>query len=183
MSNGDDAFDGGGDAHFDGDACDDAGGADDGVYEHGGIGDIQSNNTPIVEAGGLKIVTLRGVIAFLAVGGWTAFGLFADIGYWSIAAGFVAGAAVAVLFAVLMRALMKLEGRGNLNFNNALGATGTVYLNIPPKRMGTGKIVVLLQERLIDCDAMTDDVNKIENGAAVKITDVLDQNIFIVERI
>lgn len=184
MSNDTDAFDGGGDAHFDGDGCDDASGVDGGVYgDHDGIGDIQSNNTSIVEAGGLKIVTIRGVIAFLAVGGWTAFGLFANIGYWSILVGAAAGAAVAVLLAVLMRGLMKLEGQGNLNFNKALGATGTVYLNIPPERNGTGKITVMLQERLIDCDAMTDDKNKIENGAIIKIVDVLEQNIFIVERV
>jgi membrane protein implicated in regulation of membrane protease activity len=184
MSNDGGAFDGGGDAHFDGDGCGDASGADGGVYDgHDGIGDIQSNNTSIVEAGGLKIVTIRGIVAFLAVGGWTGFGLFANIGYWSILAGFVAGAAVAVLLAFLMQALMKLEDRGNLNYNRAIGATGTVYLNIPPERIGTGKITVMLQGRLIDGDAMTDDKGRIENGAVIKIVDVLDQNIFIVERV
>ncbi|MDR2090866.1 MAG: hypothetical protein LBP62_04350 [Clostridiales bacterium] len=180
-ANGGDSFDGGGGAHFEGDACG-VDGADIGG-DHDGIGDIPSNNTPIVEAGGLKIITIRGVIAFLAVGGWTAFGLFSDIGYWSVLAGSAAGAAVAVLLAVLMRALMKLETAGNLDFHKALGATGTVYLNIPPERKGTGKVTVMLQERLVDCDAMTDDENKIEDGALIKIVGVLERNIFIVEKI
>jgi hypothetical protein len=184
MSNDGDAFDGGGDAHFEGDGCGDASGVDGGVYgDHDGIGDVPSNNTSVVEAGGLKIVTIRGVIAFLAVGGWTAFGLFANIGYWSILVGAGAGAAVALLLAVLMRSLMKLEARGNLDFHKAVGATGTVYLNIPPERSGTGKITVMLQERLVDCDAMTDEKEKIQDGAVVKIVSVLEQNIFIVERV
>ncbi|MDR2047099.1 MAG: hypothetical protein LBP79_04265 [Clostridiales bacterium] len=178
MSNGSDAFDGGSDAHFDGDAC--ADGTDAG---YDGIGDIQSNSTSVVEASGLKVLTIRGAVAFLAVGGWTAFGLFGAVSYWSLLIGAAAGALTALLLAVLMRAILRLEGRGNISFNRAVGATGVVYLSIPQKRTGAGKITVMIQERLVECSAMTDAEEKIEDGAIIKIVALADTNTFLVERI
>ncbi|MDR1939218.1 MAG: hypothetical protein LBQ40_00275 [Clostridiales bacterium] len=168
MGNSGDAFDGGadGDVGGDGDVA----------------SDIQSNSTSFVEIGGLKIVTVRGVIAFFAVGGWLAFGLFASVGYWSLLIGAAGGGAFAVLLAFLMRALIGLEGKGNLEFKKAVGATGTVYLNIPEKRSGAGKIMVMIQERLVECEAMTDG-EKLCDGTVIKIIGMVDGNTFLVERV
>ncbi|MDR1906352.1 MAG: hypothetical protein LBQ27_05550 [Clostridiales bacterium] len=145
--------------------------------------DIPSNSTSPIELGGLKIFTIRGIIAFFAAGGWVAFGTFDGLSYWSFALGAAAGAAVTVALAFLMNAVMKLEKSGNILYDKAIGATGTVYLNIPPKRSGTGKITVMIQQHLAECEAVTDDTEKIETGAVIKVTAMIDANTFLVERI
>ncbi|MDR3264022.1 MAG: hypothetical protein LBT30_06925 [Clostridiales bacterium] len=194
MSDSADAFDGGGDAHFDGDACTGSSGAGGGDAHFDGAGgesfdghgegaaDIHSNNTSVVEIGGLKVLTIRGIISFFAVGGWAAFGFYGIIGLWSLLVGVATGAAAAFLLALLMKEMMKLEKRGNIVFNKAIGVTGTVYLNIPAKRSGKGKISVIIQERLVECDAMTDG-EKIETGAVIKVNGLVDGNTFLVEQI
>ncbi|MDR3293613.1 MAG: hypothetical protein LBT20_05875 [Clostridiales bacterium] len=179
-----DSFDGGGEFHFDGDACTDATGADGDFSGHDGDGvdDIQSNENSITTIGGLKIVTVRGIIAFFAVGGWTAFALFDDIGYFSLLAGAAAGIATAVVIALILREMMKLERSGTLSYKKSVGSTATVYLGIPPKREGEGKINLIIQGRYMDCSAVTDEREKIEVGATVKIIGLKDENTFIVER-
>ena len=168
-------FDGAGDGHLDG---------SDGHYDGDGCSapsDIQSNQTSAIEIGGLKIVTVRGIVSFFAVGGWTAFLLYGVVGLWSLLIGAGAGAAVAVLLAFLMKSLMKLEGRGNISFPKAVGTVGTVYLTIPAARGGVGKITVMISERLVECEAMTDG-GKIETGAVITVKGMVDPCIFLVER-
>ena len=98
-----------------------------------------------------------------------------------------AGAAtlVGVLFTLvvfyLMRFLYSLQHSGTLDYQNAVGEIGTVYLPIPAAMGGNGKVQVTVQGRLRVVTALTRSQARLENQARVRIVDVLDENSLVVE--
>ncbi len=66
-----------------------------------------------------------------------------------------AGAGAMLLVAALMRALSKLRAEGTLRIDRAVGKGGTVYLPIPGQKAGTGKVLLNLQNRTVECQAIT----------------------------
>lgn len=64
---------------------------------------------------------------------------------------------------------------------NAVGLSGTVYLTIPPARSETGKVTLLLQERLTQIDAVTDCETPIKTGAEVVVVGVSGKTTLIVQ--
>lgn len=74
----------------------------------------------------------------------------------------------------------KLTESGTLNLNNAVGKVGTVYLTIPAKRGGLGKVQVKVQG-LQTLDAFTDNAENIKTGALVEITEIINDEILLVK--
>jgi len=149
-------------------------------------GDIdvdEINDEPFYAFSGLKIITIRGVLAFLAIGGWTAFSL-GDVIHPLLAAlcGILAGSLAAYLLAIGLRAAMKLESEGNVDLKNAVGKIATVYIRIPKDHAGQGKVTVTAQERFIEADAVTDDHEDLITGTSVEIIGVEDETILVVRK-
>ena len=133
-------------------------------------------------ADGLRLFTVRGIVAMLAIGGWTGVAL-CDAGVGSIlssAIAIIAGLAALFLAAYVIKLSLKLQDDGNFNIKNAVAHTATVYIPIPPSREGTGKITMNLQERFVELDAMTDHSEKLPTGAMVQVVSVTDKNEVIV---
>ncbi|MGE4548786.1 MAG: hypothetical protein AB7C89_04425 [Intestinibacillus sp.] len=134
------------------------------------------------DAAGVRLFTVRGFVAFFAVGGW--------LGVALLDAAVPVGAAVllallggcAALFAVayLMKWSLRLQESGALQLREAITRTGTVYIPIPPARSGLGKITLTLQSQLLELDAMTDDGTTLPTGAAVQVVGLFAGNILIV---
>ena len=145
------------------------------------IPDSDIGDVDIVNVFGLKLLTIRNIIAFFAIGGWTCVALYsATSSYpWAIIVGIIAGFVTMVLFSLGMRAMMRLQNDGTKDIKNAIGKTASVYLTIPGNKNGTGKINVVIQETLIECDAMTSDENAILTGEQVIITDVEDNCVIV----
>jgi membrane protein implicated in regulation of membrane protease activity len=57
---------------------------------------------------------------------------------------------------VLLRKIRQFESSGNLDYDNAIGKTGVVYLSIPANEQTGGQIQIHFQGRLITTDARTD---------------------------
>lgn len=143
--------------------------------------DIQPES--LANIGGLKVFTLRGTLVFFSVGGWVAFIL--DDGMkavWAGLLGIVAGAIGAFLMALALRAAMKLESVGNLDYHNAIGKNGSVYIRVPKKRSGKGKVNVTFQGRFMEMDAVTDDEEDIHSGLEIEVTGVLNESTVIVSK-
>jgi len=120
---------------------------------------------------GLRLFTLQGIVAFFALGGWVGIALV-DFGLSAPLAAFlalVAGTLSLFLVAWLLRLMLGLQSSGNLDISNAIGLVGEVYLHIPGDQKGFGKVTLLLQERSIELDAMTDDADDIATGAQVQV--------------
>lgn len=141
------------------------------------------NTEGFLSLGGMRLFTLRGALAFLAVGSWLAMALSYTMNpYLALLIGVLGGALVAFLIALGFHFALKLQASGNINFKKAVGMVGTVYLRIPPGRSGKGKINLTLQERFVDVDAVTDDDEMIETGLPIEVIAVEEDNTMVVRR-
>jgi hypothetical protein len=92
------------------------------------------------------------------------------------AAGF--GAMYAVYF--MLTAMRSLHAEGTARVHRALGKEATVYLHIPGRGKGHGKIQINLQNRTMEYLAQTAG-DPIPTGAAVVVTEVLGSDVVQVE--
>lgn len=147
------------------------------------ISDIDSiNDEPITYISGLKILSLRSVLTFLSIGGWMAYILDSSLPSWLAGLiGVFSGAVAAFLVALAFKASLKLENEGNIDYVNSLGKFGTVYLRIPPKRTGKGKVNVVVQGKLVEIDAVTDEDEVIATGSNIIVVDLLNDTTVIVK--
>lgn len=140
------------------------------------------NDDPISGIAGLKVLTLRGVLVFIAMGSWTAFLLVDGLDIWlALLIGVIVGVIAAYLQAIAFRATLKLESVGNIDYENAIGKTGTVYIRIPKKRSGKGKISLIIQDRLVEVDAVTEEDNDLLPKASIEVVGLLDSATLIVK--
>ena len=133
---------------------------------------------------GLKLFTLRGIVAFLAVCGWGGLWLL-RMGMHPIFAVFLAiamGFWAMLLMALFLRVALKLQDDGTLDFRNALGTAGTVYLTIPARRAGEGKVHVVVQDQLRELEAVTDDEAPIPTGTEIVVVGLSGGNTLVVCR-
>jgi len=80
-----------------------------------------------------------------------------------------------------MRFLYGLQHSGTLDYHNAIGEIGTVYLPIPAAMGGNGRVQVTVQGRLRVVTALTRHPARLENQSRVRVVDVLDENSLVVE--
>lgn len=122
-------------------------------------------------AAGFRFFTVRGIVAFFCVFGWVGYLLggsslpVALSILISVASGLLAMLAIGLMF----YAVRRLQDSGNLRFSNAVGRTAQVYIPIPAKREGRGKVMVLVQERLVEAEAITDEETRLKTGETVQV--------------
>ena len=159
-------------------------GADNDSFEADIETDVDTiNDEPLSSLGGLKLFTVRGVLAFISVGAWTAHG-FGGIVQPLLASlfGIIAGAIASYLMALAFRASMKLESVGNLDYKNAIGKKGNVYIRVPANRQGTGKVTITFQERYVEIDAITDDTEDLSTGMIAEVIGMENETTLIVKK-
>ena len=151
----------------------------------GGDGDVDVDDISDIDAEaseGLSLIRVRGIVAFFSVGGWA--GLVCDTGELpvviSVLIATAAGLAAMIGVALLFKSIMKLQTSGNIVIANAVGKTATVYIPIPPRKEGRGKVTVLVQNRFVELEAMTEDERCLETNETVTICAVADTGTVIV---
>lgn len=161
------------------------GGHEDAFEPDGDVDSVDTiNDEGIGSISGLKLISLRTIIVFLAIGSWMAFAMcpvFPTMQWLAVIIGAVVGIAAAVAFAFIMRAFLKLQSAGNIEAANCKGHIAEVYLTIPAARNGYGKVQVIVQERLTEFDAVTDSDGDLRTGTQVKIIDNVNQGVLLVE--
>lgn len=80
----------------------------------------------------------------------------------------------------MMQSLYKLRADGTTRIERALGQAGTVYLRIPAKRSGAGKVHIVLQGRTLELQAMTDG-DLLPNGTTIVVKEILGADLVAVE--
>lgn len=131
---------------------------------------------------GLSLFTIRGLVAFFAIGGWTGLALLKHMdSVLAVVIAVLAGTAAMVGVALLFKYALRLQDKGNLEIKNTLGKTAQVYLTIPPNGKGYGKITILLQEQLVELNAATQSPTQIPTGSMVRVCDVADEQSVLVE--
>ena len=134
---------------------------------------------------GLGILSTRTVTAFLAGFGWTGV-VVLEAGRTVTSALLIAvGVGILLMLLVfwLMRWLFSLRESGTMDYRNAIGQVGTVYVHVPAAGQGTGQIQVLVQGRLATVAAAGTGTATIASGEKVRVTGLAGANILEVEGI
>jgi len=134
------------------------------------------------EGGATGVFSIRTIGAFFTGFGWAGAAML-DAGYGTGAATFVATISGSIFLAIviyLMTYLHSLRQEGTLNYKNAIGQVGSIYLPVPPNRKGIGQVEVMVQGRLRIVKAVTDHDKKIANRIAVRVTETVDEQTILV---
>ena len=120
------------------------------------------------------VISFRTITAAMAFFGLTGLAMNAsDVAPWpglAVAAG--AGLASMYLVHWMMRSLSLLRAEGTTRIQDAVGAVGTVYIKIPGRRSGHGKVQITLQSRTVELSAATAD-DPLPTGARIVVTKVV----------
>lgn len=74
----------------------------------------------------------------------------------------------------LFKQVYRFQNTGTENIRNAIGSEATVYLPIPGKRAGAGKVTFRLQNRLVEYVAVTEDDERLATGEKVIVVGIVN---------
>ena len=148
-------------------------------------GDVDFDLGEVGEGGGTGIFSVRSIGSFFVGFGWTG-AMLLEKGYGvgvATLGGTIMGSIMLSAFLAMMRWMQSLKSDGTVDYKNAIGNIGTVYIPISPRRKGIGQIEVQVQGRLAVVGAVTDDEEKMETRTAVRVKDLIDTRTLLVERL
>ena len=153
------------------------------LFGFDGDADVDLDTDLDAHDSGMGILSVRSVTAFLTGFGWGGVvalrqGLSVVA---STAVATLCGAALMATVLVLMRLLYGMRYEGTLDYRNAIGVVGSVYLPIPGAMAGPGQVEVLVQGRLAVVQAFTRAPERLPNQTRVRVVDTLDQQTLVVE--
>lgn len=132
---------------------------------------------------GMGIFSVRGVTAFFTGFGWTGVvltkqGLSLPV---TLAIALVVGGMLMIGIFVMMRSFMRLQSDGNIDYSNAVGQLGTVYVTIPPVQRAGGQVETMIQGRLVTTEALQKGSQPLKPGTKVKVVERIGSSTLIVE--
>jgi hypothetical protein len=154
-------------------------GGHDSVGGHDAGGDASHATNWFYEV--ISIRTLSAGAAFFGVTGNGALAWdFSPSGAFVLATTAGAGAMYGVYW--LYKQVYRLQHSGTENIRNAIGAPAVVYVPIPAKGAGAGKVTFKLQNRLVEYLAVTDDDSRLATGEKVLVTAIVGSDTVRVAR-
>ncbi len=131
-----------------------------------------------------RMFTLQGLLGFFMMFGLIGLALTQQANasdFLSLLGALAAGVFTMWLVSQLFIGVARLQESGNIDYRNAIDQDGEVYLTIP--KAGTGKIQIIIQGGLRICEAASKDEKRIPTGQRVRVIDVVNGNVLIVETI
>lgn len=128
-----------------------------------------------------QFLSIKNIIAFFTIFGWVGIVCInSELStFLTVIISTLSGLAMMLIMATLMYYMGKLAENGSLNIQNAKGKTGSVYLTIPAKRKGMGKVQIKVQG-FQTLEAMTDG-DEIPTGAIVDVLEIINDEILLVK--
>jgi hypothetical protein len=147
------------------------------------IGDMDTDmNTDV--GTGFQFISFKNLVGFFTIFGWSGIACI-DAGLGTIPTVFISvlsGLAMMLIMATLFYFVYKLSDSGTLNYDNAIDAIGEVYLTIGANRSKMGKVSVNIQGSVRELDALTDSYTELKSGSIIKVIDVTQNGILIVDQ-
>lgn len=133
----------------------------------------------------MGIFSIRNLVAFFTFFGWTGILLSGNNmnNYLVILLSVIAGIIAMMLSFSLFYFMQKMTSNGAIKHKSAIGRIGTVYIPIPSKRSGIGKVTLNIQGGSNELEAMTDDEEVINTNAVVKVESIIDNRILLVKKV
>jgi hypothetical protein len=144
----------GGDLDFDVDV--------DGVHGHDATGEI-------------RILSMQSISAFFMGAGWMGLAAYRLLDLSFSASSLVAilgGVAAGWLIISTSKLVLKLQSSGNISIAAAAGLAGEVYVQVPARGGGKGRVKLVVQDRLREFDAVQDGDVPLPSGTRVKVSEV-----------
>lgn len=142
----------------------------------------QADHSSDHDVSSFKLMTVRNVIAFFAMFGWSGLAMIHS-GNGKLATfvvSFSIGTASMLFVAFLFYQISKLEQSGNIQINSLIGCTGTAYLNMTNNSVGKANITT--KNSIIEVKAKSNE-GEIKTGELVEVIQILNDNIVIVKKI
>jgi hypothetical protein len=144
-------------------------------------------DTALADGDGIpfQFLSLKNIVGFFTMFGWSGLGLLkTGLPVWLVIfVSAVCGLLMMLAMAALFYFMSKLAETGTLKMKNAIGKTGEVYLSIPARREGIGKVQLTVQSSLQTLDAITDEPDAIPTLSVIEVIDVISDQILLVKRI
>lgn len=131
-----------------------------------------------------QFISLKNLIGFFTIFGWTGIacigeGLSKSL---TVLISVIAGMVMMTIMAAMFHYMKKLTDSGTLDYKNAIGAIGEVYLTIGENRSKMGKVSVRVQGTLRELEALSDSFTELKSGTIIKVVDVTSNGILIVDK-
>ena len=149
------------------------------------ISDMGDGNGDTMDTGGaIQLFTIRNTVNFLLGVGWGGVCLSSVISnrFLLALAAIICGCIMVSAFIIMYRQLMKLEGNGSYRIEESLGQVCEVYMRIPANRSGSGKVQISFHGSVQELPAQTEG-EAISSGTKVRVTQVIDKAVLIVEKL
>jgi hypothetical protein len=104
------------------------------------------------------------------------FGLFV-----ATAIGLISGGVLMGIIVAMFRVIQSLRSDGTVRIEDALNATGTVYVTLPPSKAAGGQVVVSFRGRQETFAALSTADRAIPSGDRVKVIQIVDPRTVLVE--
>ncbi len=133
---------------------------------------------------GFAWLSVRSVIAFFTFFGWAGVIVLSRGGplLWALLIAFLSGMLAMSLVGYLLYLFSQQTQIGNYHIDEALYHTGEVYLTIPARKSGVGKILIQLGNGTREVDALTEG-KMLPNGSIVRVTGILGDTLVLVEAV
>lgn len=131
-----------------------------------------------------QLFSLRNLINFLLGFGWTGVAFYEAISNKGILIGLavVVGIIFVAIFLMLIKQIIKLTEDNTFKIESLYGKTGEVYINIPPRKLGKGKIQISVNGTNHEMDAMTHSDLMIPSSTMVQVT-AIENNLLLVTKL
>ncbi len=132
-----------------------------------------------------QLFSLRNLINFLLGFSWSGISFYASIPNTVILilVALAVGISFVYLFFFIIKQVLKLAEDNSFKITNTLNKTAEVYLTIPGRKSGSGKVLISVQGSYHELPAVTEQAAEIKSGALVKVVKVESNNILLVETI
>lgn len=132
---------------------------------------------------GFQFLSFKNLMGFFTIFGWSGIscldnGLSTGL---TVVISVLCGLFMMTAMAALFYYLAKLQSSGTLKLKNALDQIGEVYLTIGANRSSIGKVSINVQGTLRELEALTDEVHDLKQTNVVRVKEVTDNGILIVE--
>jgi hypothetical protein len=95
--------------------------------------------------------------------------------------GFIAGVILHYAIYFIGKRLMRLQSDGTVDYAQAVGGTGTIYITVPPKRESGGQAQIVFNNRHEVVNVISDTDAPLPAGTPVRVKAFLAGNLFLVE--
>ena len=133
---------------------------------------------------GFDVFSIKSVVSFLMFFGWGGLAAMQKgvVIWWGIVGiSSIAGLVMMFFTAWIFFLLLKLQSSGTMEITNAIGQSGEVYLTIPAKKAGNGKVQLVVQGALRTINAVTEDTDDIKTGSLIEVVSI-ENEILVVKR-